>query len=56
MSASEWFKTNLILGYEYNAEEDCVVMRKKNGKVRINNCILFLLETCFRGVVVITSA
>jgi hypothetical protein len=33
MSASEWIKTKIILGYEYDAEEDCVIMRKKNGKV-----------------------
>jgi hypothetical protein len=34
MSASEWIKTKIILGYEYDAEEDCVIMRKKNGKVK----------------------
>jgi hypothetical protein len=33
MSASEWVKTRLILGYEYNADDDCVIMRKKTGKV-----------------------
>ena len=35
MSASDWIKTRLILGYEYNADDDCVVMRKKNGQVRV---------------------
>ena len=33
MSASQWIKTRVILGYEYNEDDDCVVMRKKNGKV-----------------------
>ena len=43
MSASEWLKTKLILGYEYNADEDCVVMRKKNGKVDLNFKILAII-------------
>ena len=54
MSANEWLKTNLILGYEYNGEEDCVVMRKKNREVRCYILIGLLIGS--RGVVVITSA
>jgi hypothetical protein len=35
ISVSDWIKTKFILGYEYDVDDNCVITRKKSGKVRL---------------------